>query len=176
MIRERQRWGKVPLCKISSLKDILWTSPYGPLCNAKGRNLPTSGGRPLSVSSGRWNMTFWGRLNENVSKRHFMDLSIWSPMRHQGTWRCILTSLGRRNMKSWGRFNVTPRNVPYWHPEDVLCRCNKDVSIWCNMQLQGTYLTNVRRTSFLDVLKRFLYGSISKAKKLPSNKDFCISS
>ena len=26
-------------------KDVLWTPPYGPLCNAKGRPLPRSSGR-----------------------------------------------------------------------------------------------------------------------------------
>ena len=30
------------LGKITSPKDVLWTSPYDPLCNAKGRPLPTS--------------------------------------------------------------------------------------------------------------------------------------
>ena len=45
----------------SSSKKIVWTSPYGPLCNAKGRSLLTSWGCLLPTSLGHWNMTSLGR-------------------------------------------------------------------------------------------------------------------
>ena len=38
----------------TSLKDILWTYPYGPLCNAIRLPLPTSWGRPLLTTLGHW--------------------------------------------------------------------------------------------------------------------------
>ena len=115
----------------TSPKDILWTSLYGPLRNAKGHPLPTSWGHSLSTS---------------------------------------LSPSGRVHMVLY----VTPRDVPYWHSEDALCRRSKGLPIWYNMHLHRTYLINVQRTFFLDALKRFLYDSIRKAKKLLRDNDFCI--
>ena len=63
----------------TSLKDELWTSPYGPQCNAKERPLRISWGRPLPMSSGCRNKTSWGR-----PKRRPMDVSIWSSIVPQG--------------------------------------------------------------------------------------------
>ena len=69
------------------------TSPYRPLCNAKGRPLPTSLGRPLLTFFGSWNMTSWGRHHnvlyvtsrgvpcrrlEDFSCRRYEDVHIWS--------------------------------------------------------------------------------------------------
>ena len=79
-------------------KDLLWTSPYGPLYNGKRRPLPTSWRRPLTMALGRWNMTSWRHPNvmswrgphivtpwdvpyrryEDVSCRGYEDISIQS--------------------------------------------------------------------------------------------------
>ena len=82
------------------------------------------------------------------------------------------TSWERPNMPSEWRphifLNVTcnAKGRPYWRS----CRRYNDVLIRYNMQLQGTILP----TPLLDVLKMFLHGSFSKAKKPPRQKDFHI--
>ena len=90
-----------------SPKDVLWTSQYGPLCNAKRHPLQTSLGRWDMTSLGRWNMTSWGRLN--------------------------VTSWGR----PYTALYVTPFDVPYPCLEDVSCRRYEEVPKRSNIQLQG---------------------------------------
>ena len=67
------------------------------------------------------------------------------------------TSWIPRNVTSWGRphivLYVMPRNVPYGHVEDVSCRRYEDVPIWSNMQLQGTFPTDILRMFFRDVTR-----------------------
>ena len=109
----------------TSSKNVLWTSPYGPLCNAKWRCLPRSWGCPLPTSLGRWNMTFWGRPN--------------------------VTSWGRLQTVLY----VTPWDVPYRRLEDVFCRRYEDVPIRSNIWLQGTCHTDVLRASLRDFVRRF---------------------
>ena len=58
---EFQVFFSVPLGKITSPKDVLWTYPYGPLCNAKWRPLPAFLGRWNIISWGHSSVTFWGR-------------------------------------------------------------------------------------------------------------------
>ena len=66
----------------TSPKDFLWTSLYGPLCNAKGRPLPTSWKCPVPTSLGRWSRTSWGRPHTalhvtpwDIPYRHLKDIS-----------------------------------------------------------------------------------------------------
>ena len=76
-------------------KHVLWTSPYGPPCNTKGRLLPISWRHTLPTSFGRWNITSWGspqnvlyvtpgdvpfRCLEYVSCRCYQDVRILSNM------------------------------------------------------------------------------------------------
>ena len=82
--------------------------------------------------------------------------------------RSLPTSTGRWNMTSWERphifLYVTSREVLQQRLEDASCRRYEDVSKWFNMYFQGTCPT--------DVVKVFLYSSITKAKKRPRDKDF----
>ena len=129
----------------TSLKDVLWTSPYGPLSNTKGRPLLASTGLPLPTFFQRWNMTSWGRPNVTSSVRC-----------HNVVY-------------------VTPRDVLCRHLEVVSCRRYEDVSIWSNLYLQWVCIfiwTNLYQLPE-DVLKTSLYGCIIKAKKHPRGKDFC---
>ena len=96
-------WCVFPPRLVVSPKDVLWTSTYGLLCNAKGHSLPTSWGRLLPTSLGRWNMTSWGRPN--------------------------VTSSGRLHTV----LHVTPWDVPYRRLEDVPCRRYEDVPIQSNI-------------------------------------------
>ena len=77
----------------TSPNDVLRTSQHGPLCNAKGRFLPTSWELPLPTSSGRWNMTSWERPS----------VASWGRP-HTGVY-------------------ITPWNVPYRHFLQTLCGC-----------------------------------------------------
>ena len=112
-----------PLGKIASRespadvppKDVLWMSPYGPLCNANGRPLPTS--------LGRWSMTSWGRPHtalyvtplevpyrhlEGVSCRRYEDVPyslIYNSKRH-----VLRTSRGSPSETSWG----SPKDALMW--------------------------------------------------------------
>ena len=106
----------------TTLKDVVWTSPYGLLCNANGTSLPTSWRRPLPTSLGRWKMTSRGRPN--------------------------VTSWGR----PYTGLYVTPWDVPYWRLEDESCRRFEDIPRRSNIYFQGTCFTDVLRTSLRDVL------------------------
>ena len=99
----------------TSPKDVLWMSPYGPLCNANGRPLPTS--------LGRWSMTSWGRPHtalyvtplevpyrhlEGVSCRRYEDVPyslIYNSKRH-----VLRTSRGSPSETSWG----SPKDALMW--------------------------------------------------------------
>ena len=84
----------------TSPNDVLWTSRYGPVCNAKGRPTPTSSGLPIPTYRG-------------CPNRCLVDVQIWCPNR---------TSSWRTHMIIY----VTPSYVPYQHPESMSCRCPKD--------------------------------------------------
>ena len=109
----------IPLGKITSREypedvpnNVLWTSIYGLLCNAKEHPLRTSWGCPLPASLGHWNMTSWGRLN----------VTSW------GSPQTVLY--------------VTPWNVLYQYFEDVSCKRYVDVPIRSNIYLLGTCPTD----------------------------------
>ena len=90
-----------------------------------------------------------------------------------------MTFWGCPNIMFWGQphtvLYVTPLDIPYQRLENVFCRRYESIPIWSNLSLQGTYPTDVLRTSLTDVLKTSLYGPISTAKKRPREKDFCLS-
>lgn len=74
---------------------------------------------------------------------------------------------------------VEPRNIPYQFLEQVSYRRYEDVAIWYNIWIQETCPTNILkismtalRMSFLGILKASLYGSITKAKKWPKDKNY----
>ena len=52
----------------TSLKDVLWTSPYGPLCIAKGFRLPTSWGRiSVTLLMCSWSALFVAYCNNVIA-------------------------------------------------------------------------------------------------------------
>ena len=68
------------------------------------------------------------------------------------------------------------REVPYRRLEDVSCRRYEDFPIHSNLltprDVSSRRLDDVPQRHPVDVTS--LYGSISKAKKRPRDKDFCI--
>ena len=116
----------------------------------------------------------------DIPKRRPMDVLIGSLCNAKGSplptsWeRPLPTSIGPWNMTSWGRphtvLYVTPWDVPYRRLEDASCRHYEHVPIQSNVFSPRN--VSYRRPE--DVLQTSLYGSISKAKKLPRDQDFCI--
>ena len=109
----------------ASLKNVLWTYPCVPLCNAKGRPLPTSWGRLLPTSSGRWKMTSWRRLNVTSWGRPHIALYItprdvptdvlWTShadVVRRSPYSLICNSKVRVLTMSWGRPSETSRGRP----------------------------------------------------------------
>ena len=82
------------------------------------------------------------------------------------------------NTTSWGRPHtilfVAPWDVPYWRLEDVSCRCYVYLPIRSNIYLQGTCAADVLRKFLGNVLRTSPYGSISKTRKRPRDKDLWI--
>ena len=73
----------------TSLKDVLWTSPYGPLCIAKGFPLPTSWGRiSVTLLMCSWSALFvaycniviasWETGKERLSyRKRYIEEFVW---------------------------------------------------------------------------------------------------
>ena len=117
--------------------------PTGPLCNAKGRPLPTSWGRPLLTSSGRWNFlqTFIAIEDDMTLCQFVLSLASQMPILITGLavsvfyiWALPVNKMMEPksfdSLWPWYSEESPPTHSARLRPEEVLKTSPKDVPMY----------------------------------------------